>query len=184
LFLYFFTNSDAVFPAHLIKEIWIKFELDPDLQALSGRTVPYQGGLICFAGYYCFDRIRAFMANHVGRFSPSGNFLAIRKELFWRIGGFPLASVNEDGILGQKISQAGVKARFDLDLETGHFAKRFSKRGPLATILFYLYVFGNFSSLLSRILAPLERRSGEAFKVKEIFLSGLETVDPGVEEAL
>lgn len=161
-----FTNSDAVLPSDLLTEIHLRFLVDPDLQALSGRTVPYQGGILAFAGYFCFDRLRSFMANHMAKFSPSGNFLAIRKDLFWFIGGFPEASVNEDGILGQRISQARAKARFDLDLYTGHFAKRFAKKGPLKTLLFYSYVFGNFSPALARILAPIERNSGEVFKKK------------------
>lgn len=162
----FFTNSDAMFPADFIKQIYLKFDLDPELQALSGATVPYEGGALAFAGYFCFDKIRSFMANYLGKFSPSGNFLAIRKEAFWKVGAFPYASVNEDGILGQQISRMRLKARFDLDLKTGHFAKRFAKRGPLKTLLFYSYVFGNFSPTLSRILAPIERNSGEAFKKK------------------
>ena len=111
----------------------------------------------------------SFMANRMGRFSPSGNFLAVRAELFWQLGGFPLANVNEDGILGQRISrycrEHRLKARFNLDLKTGHYAKRF-KRGPLKTLLFYSYVFGNFSPGLARFLAPVEKNSGEVFRRK------------------
>ena len=136
--LLFFTNSDATFPCHLLQYVSLAFG-DPDLQALSGSTVSYGGGALAFAAYFCFDRIRSFMANRMGRFSPSGNFLAVRAELFWQLGGFPLANVNEDGILGQRISrycrEHRLKARFNLDLKTGHYAKRF-KRGPLKTLLF------------------------------------------------
>jgi glycosyltransferase involved in cell wall biosynthesis len=164
--LLFFTNSDAVLPYHLLSGISYKFS-DPRLLALSGRTVPYQGGSLAFAAYYCFDMIRSFMANYAGRFSPSGNFLAIRKDLFWRLRGFPKAPVNEDGLLGQKISQYsrshGGKARFEMGMSTGHFAKRF-KKGPFKTLMFYSYVFGNFSPVLARMLAPVERSSREVFK--------------------
>lgn len=161
-----FTNSDAVLPAQLLLEIAFYFKMDLGLQALSGRTIPYDGGALCFAGYYCFDLLRAFMARRLGRFSPSGNFLAIRTDLFWKLGGFPETRVNEDGLLGQKISTYcrvhGGRAVFDFGMSTGHFAKRWN-RGPLKTLMFYSYVFGNFSSRLKRILAPLEARSGRAF---------------------
>ena len=166
--LLLFTNSDAVLPSTLLREIRFYFKMDPMLQALSGRTIPYDGGFLCFAGYYCFDRLRSFMARRLGKFSPSGNFLAIRKELFWRLGGFPSARVNEDGLLGQRINEFcrvhGGRAVFDLGLSTGHFAKRW--RSPLKTLLFYSYIFGNFSQALERILAGIERRSGEAFNKK------------------
>jgi len=164
----FFTNSDAVLPYHLLNGLAWRFS-DSKLMALSGRTVPYEGGSLCFTAYYCFDLLRAFMAKYMRKFSPSGNFLAIRKDLFWRLKGFPEASVNEDSLLGQKISaysrEHGLKASFEMSLETGHFAKRFTK-GPLKTLMFYSYVFGNFNSVLARLLAPVTRTSGEAFKRK------------------
>lgn len=166
--LLLFTNSDAVLPSQLLMEIAVYFKMDPRLQALSGRTVPYNGGFLCFAGYYCFDLLRAFMARRMGRFSPSGNFLAIKKDLFWKLGGFSEARVNEDGILGRKISEFcrvhGGRAVFDFGMSTGHFAKRW--RNPLKTLLFYSYVFGNFSSTLSYILKDIEEKSGEAFTKK------------------
>ncbi len=164
--LLLFTNSDAVLPSDLLMNIAATFNYESRLQALSGRTIPFNGGALCFAAYTCFDMIRSFMANRLGRFSPSGNFLAIRKELFWRVGGFPQARINEDGLLGQRISSfcraQGLSARFDLRFKTGHFAKRF-RSGPLKTLLFYSYVFGNFSPGVARLLSAVERKSGEAF---------------------
>ena len=164
----FFTNSDAVLPANLLADVWLRF-MDPRLMALSGSTVPFDAGLLGLLGYSCFDVLRSFMANHCGKFSPSGNFLAVRSELFNELGGFPQASVNEDGLLGLRISQycnsRGLLARFDLRLKTGHYAKRF-KKGAVKTLLFYSYVFGNFNPWLARLLAPVENSSGEAFKRK------------------
>jgi len=166
--LLLFTNSDAVFPEWLLMEIAFYFKMDPNLQALSGRTVPYNGGFLCFAGYYCFDLIRAFMARRLGKFSPSGNFLVIKTDLFWTLGGFPNAKINEDGTLGHMISEHcsvyGGKAVFDFGMWAGHFAKRW--KNPLKTLFFYSYVFGNFNQVLKRILAPLEKNSGEVFSRK------------------
>ena len=156
----FFTNSDVVLPWNLLNHIAFEFA-DFRLQALSGRTIPINGGALCFAGYHCFDLLR-LMFSRLGCFSPSGNFLAIRKHLFWGIGGFPEIKVNEDGELGSRISQARAAVKFDWDLRVWHFAKRF-RRGSLKTLLFYSYVFGNFSLKLKRILKHIERKSAREF---------------------
>ena len=162
----FFTNSDAVLAKKLLPRISFIFNSNENILALSGKTKPWNGGLLCNAGYVCFDLIRAFMANHLDKFSPSGNFLAVRSEMFWKIGGFPEIPVNEDGELGQKISQFcksnGKKARFDLDLSTGHFVKRW--KNPVQALSFYLYVFGNFHPFLKKILKPFEQKAGEIFR--------------------
>lgn len=163
----FFTNSDAVLPPDLLEGLALWFDVGGSrIQALSGKTKPINGGALCLAAYSCFDLLRWLFAEKLGRFSPSGNFLAIRTELFHYLGGFPEVKVNEDGLLGQKISEHcrvfGCQARFDLDLWTGHHAKRFRK-GALKTLLFYSYVFGNFSSTLRYILSAIQRRAGGEF---------------------
>lgn len=155
-----FTNSDAVLPWDLLSNVAFQF-MDSRLQALSGRTIPVNGGALCFAGYHCFDFLRLLFVR-LGRFSPSGNFLAIRKEVFWKMGGFPEVKVNEDGELGSRLSRARAAVRFDWRLKIWHFAKRFRK-GPLKTLLFYSYVFGNFSPKLKRILKHIERKSAMEF---------------------
>jgi glycosyltransferase involved in cell wall biosynthesis len=158
-----FTNSDAVLPRNLLKYVAAEFE-DPVLQALSGRTIPLDGGALCFAGYHCFDLLRLLFFR-LGRFSPSGNFLAIRRELFWKVGGFPEVKVNEDGELGSRISRARAAVKFEWRLKVWHFAKRF-KRGSLKTLLFYSYVFGNFSPKLKRVLKYIEGKSSREFDKK------------------
>lgn len=163
--LLFFTNSDAYLPSQLLLEISLCFKLDPTLQALSGRTIPFNGGSMCYAAYFCFDLLRAFMAKHFRKFCPSGNFLAIRASLFHLLGGFPEVKINEDGQLGEKISAYcrvhGGRAAFYFSLTTGHFAKRWKR--SLSTLLFYFYVFGNFNEHLKYLLKDIEAKSGEAF---------------------
>lgn len=162
-----FTNSDAVLPSNLLEAVALWFAVGGSrLQALSGKTKTINGGFMAAAGYFCFDMLRWLFAEKLGRFSPSGNFLAIRAELFHKLGGFPEVKVNEDGILGQRISNYcvahGCQARFDLDLWTEHHAKRFRK-GSLKTLLFYSYVFGNFSSYLRYILKAIQRNAEREF---------------------
>jgi glycosyltransferase involved in cell wall biosynthesis len=160
----FFTNSDAILAPGLLEDIFFMF-LDPQLAALSGRTIPINGGAICSAGYAAFDVLRWGFCK-IGIFSPSGNFLAVRSSVFWAVGGFPKLRINEDGVLGQKLSKyarlKGLKVRFSMDLAAAHYSERFQK-GALKSLMFYAYVFGNFSLLLRRILSPLERRSSHEF---------------------
>lgn len=169
--LLLFTNSDAVLPPVFLYMIERIFDVNSsDLVALSGRTVPLGGGALCSLGYAAFDWLR-WIFSKIGRFSPSGNFLAVRAANFWRVGGFPEIRVNEDGVLGSRLGkyarERGVMVKFDRDLFTYHFsAKRWKGKG-LKTLLFYSYVFGNFSPFLKRILSPILRKSSREFNVDD-----------------
>jgi len=159
-----FTNADSLFPLGFLDQICQQFE-SLDVAALSGRTIPVDGGAICQAAYCAFDFLR-WLACKMGRFSPSGNFLALRSSVFQAIGGFRELRVNEDGELGIRLSQysreRGVKVKFIWSLGAAHYAERF-RRGALQTLMFYAYVFGNFHPLLRRLLAPIERKSAREF---------------------
>jgi len=161
----FFTNSDTILPMNILPRIHEEFRRDPDLIALSGRTIPMNGGTLCTAAYTAFDFLRWLFCK-IGRFSPSGNLLAIRASAFHDVGGFHNLRVNEDGELGERLNEYARnregKIRFRLNLYVWHHAKRF-RRNPLRALLFYAYVFGNFSSVLKRILQPIERKSAHDF---------------------
>jgi len=165
-----FTNSDAVLPRNFFSGILQSFLDNYPLLAISGRTVPLEGGALGSVAYAAFDWLR-WIFSKIGRFSPSGNFLAVRAADFWRVGGFPEIRVNEDGVLGSRLSryarERGVMVKFDRDLFTYHFsAKRWKGKG-LKTLLFYSYVFGNFSPFLKRILSPILRKSSREFNVDD-----------------
>ena len=166
-----FTNSDAMLTEVFIFDVHVSFNIiGAPLMALSGRTVPLGGGALCSLGYAAFDWLR-WAFSKMGRFSPSGNFLAVKSAVFWAVGGFPEIRVNEDGVLGSRLSryamERGVMVKFDRDLFTYHFsAKRWRKKG-LKTLLFYSYVFGNFSPLLKRILSPILKKSSREFNVND-----------------
>lgn len=160
-----FTNSDAVLPDGLLFSVWEEFHKDKGLLALTGRTVPWEGGFLCSFAYAAFDLMR-WGFSKIGTFSPSGNFLALRSFVFWAVGGFPHCRVNEDGELGIRLSEysraRGGQLKFSLGLYTGHWAKRF-RRGFLKTLLFYSYVFGNFNPHLKRLLKKIEDKSSREF---------------------
>lgn len=159
-----FTNADAVLPQGFLARMSQEFQ-DPTVAAVSGRTIPLNGGVICSAAYAAFDLLR-WMAARIGQFSPSGNFLAVHARVFWAVGGFHKLRVNEDGELGIRLSQYArereVKLKFIWGLSAAHYSERFQK-GALQTLMFYSYVFGNFHPLLRRILSPLEKKSAREF---------------------
>lgn len=159
-----FTNSDAILPPGFLDWIAEYFQ-DPELAALSGKTIPLDGGSVCSAAYCAFDLLR-WGFSKLGRFSPSGNFLAVRASVFRAVGGFRELRINEDGELGIRLSQYarahGMRVKFDLGLSAAHYSERF-REGALQTLMFYAYVFGNFSPFLRRILSPIERKSARMF---------------------
>lgn len=160
-----FTNTDAVLPELFMHDLRARFfisNLDSKpISAISGRTVPWDGGVLCSFAYGAFDLLR-WGFSKIGRFSPSGNFLACKRECFWEAGGFPEVKLNEDGILGSRIQG---RKEFCLDMWAGHFADRWRGNG-MKTLGFYSYVFGNFSPKLKRALSRIERKSSGEFDRK------------------
>lgn len=163
--LLFFTNSDTILPADLLHEINYKFQQDPKLIALSGRTVPINGGILSIVAYTAFDWLR-WLFTKLGKFSPSGNFLVLRTSAYFDIGGFQTLRVNEDGELGSRLSkfarQNGSRIHFMLHAYVWHHAKRF-RGNSLKALFFYLYIFGNFHPILQRILQPIQQKSAREF---------------------
>lgn len=159
-----FTNADAILPFCFLDALISRFA-DPQLAALSGATIPLDGGAVCSVAYRAFDLLR-WAFSKIGRFSPSGNFLAVRASVLRAVGGFRELRINEDGELGIRISQyakdRGMKVQFDLNLAAAHFSERF-REGALKTLMFYAYVFGNFSPILRKILRPVEKKSSRRF---------------------
>lgn len=168
----FHTSSDVILEPWLLGEIFRAFH-DYSLVSLTGRTKPVSSQLLCHFAYQGFDLLRWFFSRLPGslrKYRPGGNFMAIRKGVFDFIRGFPEVSINEDGLLGQKLDlfllemAQGYRVKFDLGLFIYHHVKRFEQRGSVKTILFYLYVLGNMAPMLKPLLYTLEAHSAEVFK--------------------
>ena len=162
-----FTNSDSILAPDLLRNIDQRFRENKKLFALSGRTIPLNTGDLTRYSYISFDKLRKFYSMF-GRFSPSGNFLAIRKQLFVAIGGFPEVPINEDGELGSKISRFArlnkLDVAFDENLTIFHRVKK--KRSGFKTLLFYFYVLGNFNDDLLRLFRVFRRKRSLEFQNK------------------
>jgi len=163
----FHTSSDVILPENLLEEIAEIFEKDNSCIAVSGRTLPQGTSFIAYCGYICFDIIRWLFTRARLKFRPSGNFCAIRRNVFNMVGGFPEVKINEDGLFGCKIDGFCRKYRcsavFRFNLTIRHYVKRFEKKGGLKALLFYLYVFANMFPILKFLFKKLEYKSGEEF---------------------
>jgi glycosyltransferase involved in cell wall biosynthesis len=165
----FHTNSDAFFPPTLLDSLQFEMLLNKHLMCITGRTYSFGAGVGSKIAYGAFDTMRWILMNApkaIRKVSPSGNFLAITSDEFKAIKGFPEVKINEDGILGERITEYSaahnLKVKFMMSLWAGHNAKRFNQ-GTLKTLKFYSYVFGNFSPLLKKVFAHTENESAKVF---------------------
>lgn len=171
--LLFHTSSDVMLDPWLLWDVNMAFD-DLRLIALTGRTKPVGSQVLCHVAYQSFDLLRWFftvLPGSLRKFRPGGNFLAVRRNVFMKLAGFPQVQINEDGLLGQKIDEflaaprgSWAHVKFNLRLCVHHHVKRFEQRGSIKTILFYLYVLGNMVPMLKPLLYKLEAHSAEIFK--------------------
>ena len=172
--LIFNTSTDTYFVPDLLQKVALIF-LDPEVIAVSGRTLPINSGLVSVLAYTAFDLIRYLFTVApwpLHKFRPAGNFTCIRNDVFRALGGFPEVKINEDGLLGQRIDDFmrgqiseldPARVVFRLDLFVGHHAKRFQKKGGLKAMAMYVYVFANMLPFLRPLFRHIERKSGEIF---------------------
>lgn len=168
--LIFNTSADVWLPPSLLLKIDQIFTRNPKLIALSGRTFSTEGSLISNIAYSAFDILRYIFTlapMPIKKFRPSGSFFVITREYFDKVGGFPEAKINEDGLLAQKLDEFILRdhkeVMFHRGLLIGHHAKRFEAKGGIKTLFFYIYVFGNMVPMLKPLLDPIERKSANIF---------------------
>ena len=168
--LMFHTNSDVVFPPDLLRNVVTEFNRLPHLVSLTGRTIPIQDSIpaVC---YSAFDFLRYLLTKApypLHRYRPGGSFIAVRRETYFKSGGFPIKRINEDGLLGENIDNISdpSQVKFNLELYIYHYAKRFKSKGTLRTLMFYSYVFSNLFPVLNPFFSHIERRSAETFTTR------------------
>ncbi len=168
----FHTSSDVVLDPWLLGAVHSAFS-DWRLLCLTGRTKPISSQWLSHVAYQAFDLLRFVFSRLPGgmrKFRPGGNFLVIRSDAFWFIRGFPEVSINEDGLLGQKLDlmllemAQSYRVKFSLGLCVHHHVKRFKQNGSFKTILFYSYVFANMFPFLKPFFYKIEAHSAEIFR--------------------
>ena len=135
-----FTASDVRLSPFTISMIQSDFLFDKDLIAMTGMPKLYDGNRICKFEYSLYY----FIAYHLSkyRFISSGSFLAVKRDAFLKLNGFPY-SYNCDGELGMKLHKMG-KTKFSRALTYQTSARRYNKYGFFRFNLEYLYTLENF----------------------------------------
>jgi glycosyltransferase involved in cell wall biosynthesis len=170
----FHTSTDTWFAPDLLERVDRFYMENPGLISMSGRTFPMEktGVLGCLA-YGAFDLWRylfTVLPRPIHKYRPGGNFTTIRNDMFRALGGFPEVTINEDGLLGERIdayvyqlSDGRKRLVFHLGLYVGHHAKRFEMKGGVRALSMYFYVFANMLPFLRPLFRHIERRSAEVF---------------------
>lgn len=167
------TSSDIYFPPDTLERLDRHFREHPELVAVGCKTLPTGSytPLIAKLSYGAFDTLRFLLTCRVmpiKKLRPPGNFLAIHRDVFHAVGGYPEVPINEDGLLGQKLDEYWLRhshktCEFSTKFTVWHHVKRFEKEGGVKGILFYIYVIGLVFPFLAPLFRPIERISGQKF---------------------
>ena len=166
-------NTDNYLEPNLLEKIEQFYKDHPETLSLSGRVYPLGTNIIAHVAYQLFDFLRYVFTrapNPLKKYRPSGNFMSIRTSTFKQVGGYPNVTVNEDGLLGQKLdplTKTNSKAvAFNLHLYVGHHVKKFEQMGGVKALLFYLYTLTNFAPMFKQLLEPVRYNAGLIFEGK------------------
>ena len=151
-------NTDNYLEPQLLEKLYHLYKVHPNVVSIGGRVYPIGTSLFAHLGYQAFDFLRFLFTiapMPIKKYRPSGNFMSIRSDVFWHVGGHPEVRANEDGLLGQKLDtyvSHHKQVMFSLNLYMGHYMRKFEQMGGLNAILFYFYVLGNFAPILQPLL--------------------------------
>jgi len=169
----FHCNTDNYLEPRLLEKIKTFYKDYPETLSLSGRVYPLGTNVIAHLSYQLFDFLRFVFTcapMPIKKYRPSGNFMSIRSSTFKEVGGYPEVTVNEDGLLGQKLdpyTKTNHKAvAFNLNFYVGHWVKKFEEMGGPKALLFYLYTLTNFAPMLQPLLEPIRNNAGLVFEGK------------------
>lgn len=165
-------NTDNYLEPFFLERL-MKFYEDSNVISVGGRIYPFSTKILAHIGYQIFDTLRWFFSSlppKIRKYRPSGNFMSIRSEVFWDVGGHPEVRCNEDGLLGERIDSYAYmhnkKVLFRLDLYMGHWVKKFESMGGLNAIMFYFYTMANFFTFLKPLLKSILSNAELVFEGK------------------
>ncbi len=147
-----FSCADVIFPPSSLSMVRSRFQNDSHLAALTGPDVPYDGGTALQFMYGSYNVLRFLfsrMPNPLRAFSSSTNFLAVRRTVFLKAGGFKIDDVNADGMMGAFLVRR-YSVSFDNHALVFISGRRANDWGIARFFLHYLYVLENFFPRVSR----------------------------------
>jgi len=172
--IHFHGNTDTYFEPNFFKKLNKFYREHYETIAVAGRVYPMGTSFMAKIAYPAFDFFRFVFTCYpfpIRKFRPSGSFTSCRKWAFEMVNGYPEATVNEDGLFGQRLDAFAAKCHravvYNLKMWVGHHVKKFEKMGGLNAFLFYLYTLGNFAPILKPLLKPIENYASQVFQGKE-----------------
>jgi glycosyltransferase involved in cell wall biosynthesis len=167
----FFTNADVLFlDDHLLEKV-MNFYKDYNVFAVCGATYELECSMLTRLTYEAYHLVRFFFATipfPLKRYSPSANFLSIRRDVFEELKGFPCEYVNEDGFFGRKMlayaKRTGRRMIFSMNLRVCHHPTRFNLMGWRKAIQYYFYVLPNIFPTLDNLFKNIHLQASQIFK--------------------
>lgn len=134
-----FTDSDADIPTDWVQKIWDAFEADPGLSMIYGPVFYWDVSKHeqALASFFMpkFMRVMSILGMH----NPIGSNIAIRKEVFEKIGGFNTEFITcEDLDLGKRAKKHG-PMRYVKHIDQFVSARRTRKWGYMRFVGFHLF---------------------------------------------
>jgi len=158
-----FTDADTILPPDFLAKVAETLDGNESIIALTGLTIPYDGPIILKVQYALWSLVKWFLSL-IGKFYPPGHFLVVRKDLFFKAGGYGgqehpyLPKSLLDGRIGSSLSKLG-KTKFSFEIRAFPSARRMLKLGYLKFNMSYAYILGDFiPSLQLKFLAEVRKR--------------------------
>ena len=142
-----FTQADTILPVDWLEKISAVFQDEPELIAITGPLlVPLESPGWLRVEYRLWNiacLVYSWLPRPFGMFFTSGPNIAVKKEVFEKIGGFDeFMLVHEDGSLGKKLMNVG-KVKFCGPLHLPivvTVSPRRAEKGMIAFHQHYLYI--------------------------------------------
>lgn len=139
-----YTDADTRLPVDWLEKINREFK-DEELAALTGATMPFDGDVIIKMEYIARNLMR-FLLSFIKVFPAPGYLIAIRRDIFYQIGGYshgPSHPYLDRGHHGDGLSPALLdlgKTKFSFSIWAFPSARRYKKIGFIKFNLYYSYV--------------------------------------------
>lgn len=144
-----FTDADTLIPPDFLEKVEWEFR-NGDVVALSGLAVPYDAPLIGKIEYFVWSLGR-FVLNRLGMFFPPGYFTVVRRDAYFKAGGYvgvempyKISLDGRDGIFGLELARKiRGKTIYRLDVAVFPSSRRMHKLGFLKFNLYYAYILNH-----------------------------------------
>jgi glycosyltransferase involved in cell wall biosynthesis len=154
-----FTSADVIFRTDTIQRVVQEFENDKSLGAVCGPGRLYNAPLWARIEYALYYSLLGIYTKVTKDFNGSTNFMAVKKTVFSKIGGF-IERIDADGYFLNEVGSIS-KVKFISNLSIPISGRRAEKMGFIGFNTHFLYALDAFFpfSRETRIIRTLENYS-------------------------